>query len=336
MAEITESGQSKTFNYTGGIQSINLDKGFYKLEVWGCTCGEYPNFSTAINNAMHSNVGYSKGIIHLDKNTTLYVVCGGKPYNGGGVCDNGYGAGGRHAGGATHIAFESGLLSSFNNKRDKVIIVAGGGGGCSGMSGNGYPKGGSGGGETGGYVSGYNGSPSHAGTQTSGYAFGQGQGSGIYCTGGGGWYGGYGGGNYWTETAVAGGGSGYINTNLLFDAITEKDHAPQWGSAKITNVDIQIKTDMYFCIENPKDKYDIGDSVTIRQLVNTDREVITTNNVAIQKVSKNLYEFTIDKYYSLIDIKVDGTFTMPSYINNSNIYKNYKSYLESIEWYKNE
>lgn len=51
-------------------------------------------------------------------------------------------------GGATHVAFETGTLSSLEQKKDQILIVAGGGGGSTGS--NGYYCGGDGGGTTGG------------------------------------------------------------------------------------------------------------------------------------------------------------------------------------------
>lgn len=191
-------GESQQFNYNGGVQSFTAPySGIYKLEVYGCV-GSHANAGKG---------GYSKGYKKLKKGDVLYIVCGGQPYNGGG---NGYGAnidmspwgwdsydwdGVGPGGGATHIATTNrGVLSNYNSYRSEVLIVAGGGGGADDEN-DGSKAGGTGGGLTGGSAGNAGG-----GTQTSGYAFGQGaQGAG------GGWYGGY-----YHSDWISGGGSGYI------------------------------------------------------------------------------------------------------------------------------
>ena len=99
----------------------------------------------------------------------------------------------------------------------EYVKPAGGGGGSGDNSGGG----GDGGGITGGRGknTGTNSKDEgEGGTQTTGYAFGQGGDGGIYgyaAGGGGGWYGGYGGTSYsGNGTPNGGGGSGYINTIL--------------------------------------------------------------------------------------------------------------------------
>lgn len=142
-----------TFDYTGSIQTLTLEKsGKYKLEVWGAQGG-----STEYG-ANKSNGGYgaySIGSINLDSGTTLYIGVGGKGtsvvgdylckpttddstgYNGGSYgayqCGQGSFGGG---GGATHIALSNGLLSELSSKQDDVLIVAGGGGGSSSYTDN--------------------------------------------------------------------------------------------------------------------------------------------------------------------------------------------------------
>ena len=225
--------------------------GNYKLEVWGA--------SGNIVSATYANTGYggySVGTIRLIENVDVYAVVGGVGnsgiatlatggYNGGGDGkDYSDGRGSGSGGGATHIAYEPGLLSTLgqykgtlkNNsyyESERIIIVAGGGGGV----GNFQNKftislyGGHGGGKTGvdGIAETYLGT---GGTQTAGgivsdttwsvYSgtngdFGVGgtckdsaQGN---CSGGGGGF--YGGGSNYNYSGAGGGGSGYIaNSNL--------------------------------------------------------------------------------------------------------------------------
>ena len=192
--------------------------GTYKLETWGAQGGNFGGYGA-----------YSAGIVSLNSGDILYANVGGSGsgvtggYNGGGTAL----AGGYGGGGATHIASESGLLSTFSSKLSSILIIAGGGGG-NGAAG----AGGNGGGINGG--SGVDGAcSSKAGggaTQTSGGSCvdgywcnngsfgigGAGKGGNNGGAGGGGLYGGgagtggdcYGGG---------GGGSGYIGNSLLTD-----------------------------------------------------------------------------------------------------------------------
>ena len=204
--------------------------GEYKLECWGA-------------GNPYNGGGYSYGDISLKSNTLLYVcvgakgnsykgVTGGKGgYNGGGDGGNGFPPyfGGFGGGGATHVAFSSGLLKELEAvyKQNKLILVAGGSGGSS----NGFYGSGFGGGSEGGKPVGFDAHDSSlrygpSANQISGYKFGEGQqgmtkskygnggaeGSGG---GGGGLYGGFspqeeGDGSNW----AGGGGSGYVNTIL--------------------------------------------------------------------------------------------------------------------------
>ena len=121
--------------------------GRYKLEVWGAQGGDVDDYHGGYG-------GYSVGNISLTTEDTLYLNVGGRGTtttagtkaggnNGGGSiyvissCGNKYGSGG----GATHIAFEQGSLSTLEQYKgtltnnayyvsDRIIIVAGGGGGA--------------------------------------------------------------------------------------------------------------------------------------------------------------------------------------------------------------
>jgi len=138
-------------------------------------------------------------------------------YNGGGTvpvyascCGGHYPASG---GGASHIAIKAGLLSSLTSNTSSIIIVAGGGG--AGFAHGTITDltlqyyGGSGGGISGTAgmkVSDSTAASGNPGTQSSGFAFGQGGASDITRSeGGGGYYGGY----------VYAGGSGYIGNSSL-------------------------------------------------------------------------------------------------------------------------
>ena len=210
------------FAYTGECTTyIAKSDGYYNLEVWGAQGG---NYNTTYVGGLG---GYSKGIVHLTKGTTLYVCVGGQPqtvtttktavpggFNGGG---NGFNRDysstytyGQAGGGATDIRIGQ------NNLYARVI-VAGGGSGSNNRT-SGYAGGG---------TSGITGQSGYAGTQTSagsGGSFGQG---GSATTsgnnykygasgGGGGFYGGGAGTSYSDSTnydKYSGGGSGYVYTS---------------------------------------------------------------------------------------------------------------------------
>ena len=121
------------FAYTGSAQSITLQPGKYKLEVWGAQGGRG---STSGSNYFGGNGGYSVGSIGFEETTTLFVAVGGKGgdcngayvgsggYNGGGTSDStgvGYGSGG--GGGGTDIRIGEDSLYA------RVIVAGGGGGG---------------------------------------------------------------------------------------------------------------------------------------------------------------------------------------------------------------
>ena len=219
-------GESRQFNYTGGIQTFTVPHtGVYKLEVWG----------SAGNQVSSSGYGgYSMGFKRLKKGTILYICCGAQTYNGGGSGGGANSYGNHHGGGATHIALVSGTLASIGKETfdQQGLIVAGGGGG------HGHGSEGSGGG-----LSGGNSPVASGGTQTSGYAFGQG-GPGGFASywgcggGGGGYYGGYGGSGSVNNTGYSGaGGSGWIGgvTSYKNNAATTSNGVNGGdGYAKIT------------------------------------------------------------------------------------------------------
>lgn len=250
-------GQSQEFEYTGDIQNIILEPGQYKLEVWGAQGGDITGYSGGKG-------GYSSGIIHIENRETFYIVVGGSGvgataagqsltggYNGGGHVDS---ATVNHicasGGGATHIAKVNGLLSSLSSNKESILIVAGGGGGARNQPNHEaaarWGTGGVGGGLSGGGAVSSYGSTStmttvsaNAGTQVSGYAFGQGGYAVGNSGGGGGWYGGYSGtdgpGGY---TGSGSGGSGYID-GVTNGTSTSGENSGN-GKAKITCISVDI------------------------------------------------------------------------------------------------
>ena len=210
------------FTYTGECTTyIAKSDGYYNLEVWGAQGG---NYNTTYVGGLG---GYSKGIVHLTKGTTLYVCVGGQPqtvtttktavpggFNGGG---NGFNRDysstytyGQAGGGATDIRIGQNSLYA-------RVIVAGGGSGSNNRT-SGYAGGG---------TSGVTGQSGYAGTQTSagsGGSFGQGGSASTSGNnykygasgGGGGFYGGGAIASYSDSTnydKYSGGGSGYVYTS---------------------------------------------------------------------------------------------------------------------------
>lgn len=234
MASLFKAGDSKEFNYTGNIQSIELLPGRYKLECYGASGG--------IGNGNINPVGkggYASGELFIPTLMTLYVHVGQNGvdnwatsvrYNGGGAAVNVGGHNGGAGGGATDFRLSNTAWNNIESLKTR-ILVAGGGGGAQSNCGN-TATAGHGGNLIGGtsYNQGYQGRPastaatraySKGGTQTSGGtaynvndsqhsriasgSFGSGANS-VQCGagGGGGWYGGASG-----YTSGGGGGSSY-------------------------------------------------------------------------------------------------------------------------------
>ena len=138
-------GSYSEFNYTGGVQSINVPvDGIYKLEVWG-GCSFLEN--SVMEPQWGARGGYSVGYKKLKKNDVLYVCCGGaalgKYHVAAGTYAGGYNGGGSFTtnrndcwtsggGGATHISLNSkrGVLKNYYSDRNEILIVVGGAGGC--------------------------------------------------------------------------------------------------------------------------------------------------------------------------------------------------------------
>ena len=236
-SNVTPEKTEWAFDYTGGEQTFTAPvSGTYKLETWGAQGESYSS------NYFGGYGGYSSGKMTLEGGKILYINVGSQGvshtggYNGGGnVNDVDYGKAG---GGATHIADLSGLLSTFETKKENILIVSGGGGGAANRgSGYGDGNGGSAGGikgnngESVNHTNGFGYGYGTGGTQNSGGSlvwikgtsdnsrtypgtFGNGYGSttiGYVAAGGGGGF--YGGGG--SIHGGAGGGSGYIGNSQL-------------------------------------------------------------------------------------------------------------------------
>ncbi|MDE5586969.1 MAG: hypothetical protein K2I72_01200, partial [Bacilli bacterium] len=220
------------YSYTGSYQTFVAPfTGNYTLEVWGARGGG-KHFSSYLGPGGPG--GYSKGNIRLEEGDILYIYVGGQGswcrsasclaaggWNGGG---SGYKVKSTtrdpvtSGGGATDIRLVAGAWDNPTSLLSRFIVAGGGGGG--GMDGDYmYEPGGAGGGLEG-YK--YGDRTGAGGTQTSGWAFGQGfaanpdnfgfissefGGSGA----GGGWYGGMHPPAANNHTA-GGGGSGFVLT----------------------------------------------------------------------------------------------------------------------------
>ena len=228
-------------NYGGGvtdfIQHFTVpEDAAYTLECWGADSRRHRNLGEH-----NDGGGYSKGDAIRSKEEILYVCVGGEGnqdgspnvggwggYNGGAYGRNGYNRnywGGCGGGGATHIGLKKELLTGFvNDFETQLLIVAGGRGGD-------YYKaaGGFGGGESGGTNWNIGGSHtviSNADKKDWWHKFGAGW-AGVQATsgyynrngnggGGGGFWGGYSTQiNGSKNESSGGGGTGYVNKNLL-------------------------------------------------------------------------------------------------------------------------
>lgn len=227
--------------YSGTYKELTLPKGQYKLECWGAQGG------TAYGTAIGGYGGYSKGILTLDDITILYLYSGGQGAAGFGSLSGGF-----NGGGNAYVMEQSSAFSEYQNYSGaggggtdirigqdslyaRVIVAGGGGGSYSYPDGKWYSNGGVGGGTQGGtgtspspnnYYPGTGGTQNAAGksynrktqesSSTNGIlaSFGVGGSCKQNLTrttngGGGGWYGGG-----YSYQASAGGGSGYVYTEL--------------------------------------------------------------------------------------------------------------------------
>ncbi len=228
------------------------------MEVWGAE-GSLYHGRIVSGEHLAGKGGYAKGYQYTEANNNLYICVGGQGrvssgytsndnYNTGGYNGGGYGQYG--GGGATHIAITTnrGVLKNYKNYSSEVIIVAGGGGGACQWRNNGFTECAGGGTSTNTVYSNENTYSISGATQTSGYAFGEGQSAnaktGGSCGsegnggGGGGWYGGFA--LNLTNTSAnnsncsGSGGSGHINTSYIYNGTMSNGVQSGNGKALIT------------------------------------------------------------------------------------------------------
>ena len=331
MAELIHKNDYKEFNYTGNVQSIELLPGVYQLECWGAQGGQGNDNAYANTSWYYGKGGYSTGTIKIKTKTILYICVGGRGisysgypaipanslvnggYNGGGnTFRDSYEFGGS-GGGATHIALQSGLLSSLESKKDSILLVAGGGGGS---------------GEDNEYA-GHGGS---AITLPTGYydvnvykgTFGQGT---HYASqgesgggGGGGYIGGYGG-----QGGGSNGGTGYANP-ILYNINGQTGVRDGHGFAKITLLkSIFLSYNYDNGIEditiNPE-SYDIGDTVELTPILKQGY-LWDKWTGDVESLDKTV-SITIEDYETLISVYANSkpgptTYTINHYTQNLDI-----------------
>jgi len=199
-----QQGDVIVYPSTGKATHHELPSGQYQLKCWGGDGGARRFTSHC------SRGGYSEGVVETDDTHEIYVYTGGSgwPFSNFGTSDEqsnlittsslsslGFN-GGHHIQNLSTVVSKSGGASDIRFDEDDLYhrVIVAGGGGSEGMHGN---VGGSGGGISGGNANGSYGTNNGPGTQTSGYAFGDGglgyyQSNGYGGCGGSGWYGGYG------------------------------------------------------------------------------------------------------------------------------------------------
>ena len=246
LEEYNKAHPDVAYDYTGNVQEYVVPvTGSYQIELWGAQGGP--------SDANPGGKGaYTKGIISLTEGTKLYIYVGNtgnkpdnkeNPFNGGGKPDtkgsfSGSYNGDYSGGGATDVRILNGAWDDLASLSSRIMVAAGGGGGNNGDGSSGGP-GGTLNGET--TVDLNSGRNVTVPTQTTGYEFGRGQGSGTYPSdggadtgaGGGGYYGGYRG---LSTNSGGSGGSSYISGYLGSIAIKgESDISPKEGCSNGTN-----------------------------------------------------------------------------------------------------
>lgn len=249
-------GQPIRFDYTGNVQSIKLTPGQYLFECYGGSGGGATVSSHTIASSGGLG-GYTKAIMEVINEITVYCYVGGAGFYGAGNSSyggpiggwNGGGNGGDSisgsGGGATDFRLINGNWNNTNSLKSRFIVAGGGGGADDGTSantgtvgGSNDGSGGSGGGliAQGAWIDGsYN--SSYGGTQTSGGGFGYGENVTVNTDtggGGGGWYGGK---VTNHNQGGAGGGSSYIKG---YSGCDTSYHSNQQGVEYISDGLLQI------------------------------------------------------------------------------------------------
>lgn len=246
-----------TFNgiypYQSSVKEVKIEKnGYYLLETWGAQGGSYNE-----TYALGGKGGYSKGIIYLTTEDTLYIHTGGKGAYYATTTAGSVGSGGINGGGnAGYRGGTGGGATDIRINQDDLyarVIVAGGGGGAYAYDKTYNADGGAGGGTAGlsgsYYSSNYASYAGGGATATSGGkgglstslefngeagSFGIGGSTNakfdhtdFYSAGagGGGFYGGGAAGNYngssRSSAAGGGGGSGYVYSESTYQSYPE-------------------------------------------------------------------------------------------------------------------
>jgi hypothetical protein len=314
-----EVGETKTFNYTGAVQSILLIPGIYTFNAYGASGG-----GGVVGAHNHSSVGGMGGrataTFKILTPMTVYVYVGGAGFYGGGSSSyggptggwNGGGNGGNSSsgsgGGATDFRLTGGAWNNTQSLYSRFLVAGGGGGadnwhstgtgagsGDDGSGGSGGGLEGQGAWISGGYRADYR------GTQTSGYALGQG---GHVTTNtdtggaGGGWYGGKVTNN---NNGGAGGGSGYIkgypSCNTAYHSYQQNVEYYENGSfalnARSGNGLATIRFDVPF--DGPADVYHYVQSLDLQGYTLESQESINYHYETSQDIIKNLTGFTYSK-----------------------------------------
>lgn len=358
-----EVGETKTFNYTGAVQSITLLPGIYTFDAYGASGG-----GGVVGAHNYSSVGGMGGrataTFQILDIITIYIYVGGAGFYGSGSSSysgptggwNGGGNGGNSSsgsgGGATDFRVTGGAWNNTNSLYSR-FLVAGGGGGSDNWHGTGTGAGSSddGSGGSGGGLEGQGAwvgggyQASYRGTQTSGYALGQG---GHVTTNtdtggaGGGWYGGKVSNN---NNGGGGGGSGYIKgypeCNTAYTSYQSDVIVYQSGSfalnarsgngyATITCLKRGYSITATNC-SLEKDFYELSSEeqtilITIPKNIKRDfvvyyfNRIITTPKMSVLNIDKTHFSLIIpaDAEY---DINVEAIFDL-AMRTNSDIYKN--------------
>ena len=267
----TNGAKCLTFDYTGSVQTVELEKGEYKLEVWGAQ-GATAYYSSDSYIRTGGKGGYYVGTINLQSKTKMFVYVGGQgvPTKTKEKAEGGFNGGGYSA--DTRDDYEKGVggggtdIRVNNDSLFSRVIVAGGGGGGNGATSGEDSTGGAGGWINGcvgirkNYTSDYGKSNASAGTQIAGGKPGIGHGepltksgeeiaTGVFgnggCVtsetyntmagaGGGGWYGGGAGNGHGGGGA---GGSGWVFTESNFN---------QWKSGNLSDANQYLLNSSFY------------------------------------------------------------------------------------------
>ena len=312
------------FEFSGKSIDFTLEPGAYTFEVWGAQGG----------GSNGGRGGYSKGTLLVEQLSQLQINVGGQ---------NGWNGGGKSLG-HTHVGGgASDVRINGTTLNDRFIVAGGGGGGSKNKS---DWTGGAGGGLEGGPGREYGGYTIAGGTQTTGFALGQGgyiEGQpGTYLNsdcrfyGGGGGGGYYGGNCIWTaisyvdstagtmRDASGAGGSGYLSSILTNSTMTQ--------GARTGNGIIKITVDNF----NPSYVNIVADKITVtRRATTVSKLEMYINGNLIETITpiEDVNEFIINKGDCLTginNIEIVTTFVMNDVEESKTNVLRYVKYGEKI------